>query len=189
MTGAAITLEVQDAPLQAALARLAQGASDLTPLMEAIGVDILQSVSRRFETGRGPNGVWWRPSDRALAEGGYDRDSWRALKREERAAAREKLGQTLVDTGHLRDSIVMEAGPDSVTVGTNVIYAAIHQFGGKIVPKKAPHLVFRMWDGQLVMTDEVTIPDRPFLGIDQADRDVIGETLNAWATSLIDGVS
>lgn len=54
------------------------------------------------------------------------------------AAAREVVANGLVDTGNLAGSI--EAKPVSwnkVRIGTNVVYAAIHEFGGKIKAKNA----------------------------------------------------
>jgi phage gpG-like protein len=54
-------------------------------------------------------------------------------------------------------------------VGTNVIYAAIHQFGGTIRPKSKRALRFRM-GGRLFTLSKVSIPARPFLGLTPADR-------------------
>lgn len=44
----------------------------------------------------------------------------------------------------------------------DVVYALIHELGGKIVPKKAPALRFQV-KGQWVTTQEVNIPARPYL--------------------------
>ena len=54
-------------------------------------------------------------------------------------------------------------------VGTNVIYAAIQEFGGTITPKNGPFLVF-MIDGELVFARQVTIPARPYMrpGFDES---------------------
>lgn len=45
---------------------------------------------------------------------------------------------------------------------TDVVYALIHELGGKIVPVRAPRLVFQV-DGRWVSTLEVNIPARPYL--------------------------
>lgn len=71
-------------------------------------------------------------------------------------------------TGTLRRSIHMETIEKTrdkvvVSVGTNVIYAAIQEFGGIIKAKKAPFLVFRSKSGRLVRTKSVYIPPRPYL--------------------------
>lgn len=71
-------------------------------------------------------------------------------------------------TGTLRRSIHMETIEKArdrvvVSVGTNVIYAAIQEFGGIIKAKNAPFLVFRSKSGRLVRTKSVYIPPRPYL--------------------------
>jgi len=47
-------------------------------------------------------------------------------------------------------------------VGTNVKYARIHEFGGRIRAKKGGWLHFKV-GGQWVKVKEVVIPERPFL--------------------------
>lgn len=47
-------------------------------------------------------------------------------------------------------------------VGTNLIYAAIHEFGGVIRPINGPFLVFEI-DGQVIRARKVTIPARPYM--------------------------
>ncbi len=44
----------------------------------------------------------------------------------------------------------------------DVVYALIHELGGKIVPVNAPKLVFEI-EGQTIVTDEVNIPASPYL--------------------------
>ena len=100
--------------------------------------------------------------------------------------AREEGGQTLTDTGRLRASITHRLGPDEVVIGTNVVYAAIHQFGGQtpprvIRPKHKKALAFTV-GGQKIARKSVRhpgskIPARPFLGIDSGDEAVISETI------------
>jgi phage virion morphogenesis protein len=82
---------------------------DLTPAMDEIGSGLITSTLDRFEKGRGPDGNAWPPSLRAT----------------------EDHGQTLILSGRLRASITWKATQREVEVGTNVVYAAIHQLGGK----------------------------------------------------------
>jgi phage gpG-like protein len=72
--------------------------------------------------------------------------------------------QGLIDTGNLRASVSAEPeGARSVTIGPrNVIYAAIHEFGGIISAVKAPALRFRTKDGAWHTVQSVTIPARPY---------------------------
>ena len=48
-------------------------------------------------------------------------------------------------------------------VGTDVKYAAVHEFGATIRPKKAGGLLFFNIDGSTVVAKEVKIPRRPFM--------------------------
>ncbi|SEK34431.1 phage virion morphogenesis (putative tail completion) protein [Roseovarius azorensis] len=153
-----LSLTLEDTGLEAGLTDALRQLSDLTPLMRRIGGVLETSVSERFEQSKGPGGVPWAPSQRA----------------------REVGGKTLVDSTRLRDSIVSEAGPRSVEVGSNVPYAAIHQSGGTIKPRDADKLAFRLPNGQFVMVDQVTIPARPFLGFDAADEAEIAQEVAAW---------
>ncbi len=81
----------------------------LRTALKAMGNAVHKEVMEAFENERSPGGEGWDKSDRAEEEG----------------------GQTLSDTGRLKSSISVSAGADSVEVGTNAIYAAIHQLGGK----------------------------------------------------------
>lgn len=105
-------------------------------LFDAIGAALASSTLDRFEDQRGPDGRDWEPSDRVAKHGGL----------------------TLVDRGHLRASITHRPSDDFVEVGSNLIYAAIHQFGGEAGRDLA-----------------VAFPPRPYLGIDAADEREIGD--------------
>jgi phage gpG-like protein len=68
----------------------------------------------------------------------------------------------LVDTGRLRSSINGQVRGDAAYIGTNVEYAAIHEFGGKTKPhtiraKKAKALRFTM-GGQVFFRKSVNHP-------------------------------
>lgn len=81
-------------------------------LMEQIGEALITSVSERFRSGVGPDGKKWKPSQRAIKDG----------------------GKTLVKdpNGGLSNSILYEVSPQMVVIGTRDIpYARIHQLGGK----------------------------------------------------------
>jgi phage virion morphogenesis protein len=59
-------------------------------------------------------------------------------------------------SGQLRDTITYEALPEAVVIGSNKIYAATHQLGRD------------------------SIPARPFLGVNEADRSGITEILRDY---------
>lgn len=122
---------------------------------------------------------WWQGLARTVAEAALEeiaesfateRDPWnRPWPRSLRAEL--EGGQTLSDTGRLRRSFTYSAEPRGFIVGTNVQYAAIHQYGGIIRPKRAKYLKFRLAGGRgrrsgrgrWVQTDRVDIPARPFI--------------------------
>jgi phage virion morphogenesis protein len=172
MPGAGITVTIDDAALLAELDRLGAAAAGPRPALERIGAHLEFTTQLRFERENSPDGKRWSPSKRARKQG----------------------GQTLTDSGRLRASITHVIHDTAVDVGTNVIYAAIHQFGGKITQHarsqrayfrisseaghtrfhgfaKASKANFERWVtiGQHV----TTMPARPFLGVDAADLDEI----------------
>jgi len=137
------------------LTALSRRLDDMTPVMESIGAAIEAGTRLRFDREAGPDGNPWPPSLRAQITG----------------------GKTLQDTGALKNSLAVDARRDVVFVGSNLIYSAIHQFGGVIRPVHARALVFRLASGEMVVTQKVTMPARPYLGLDDDDVAGIRETL------------
>lgn len=141
MAGVGIRVSSNEPEIRAALAALAAAArgEGMKPAMKEIGQSLVTSTQKRFETGRGPEGDTWEESARARLQG----------------------GKTLVDQGHLKNFLTYRAHRDSVEVGSNQVYAAIHQLGGDAGRGHAVHL-----------------PARPYLGIDAADRAEILAIIN-----------
>jgi HK97 gp10 family phage protein len=65
-------------------------------------------------------------------------------------------------TGTLRRSIIEKVQGMRATVGTNVKYASIHEFGGIIRPKTKKYLKFKI-GGAWVTTKQVKIKKKPYL--------------------------
>lgn len=86
---------------------------DWQPPLEEIGQTEEAAAIRRFSTETAPDGNKWKPSQRALAQG----------------------GQTLTDTGDLKGSIGHEVGDHVVEIGTNLNYGPAHQHG----PQESPN--------------------------------------------------
>ena len=74
-------------------------------------------------------------------------------------------GHGLWKTGNLFNSLrVQEVGAWHALVGTSgVIYAAIHEFGGVITPKRAKYLSWIGKGGERVFAKRVKMPARPYL--------------------------
>lgn len=134
MSGVRLTYKLDATPASLFFKRLDNFQS--RGMFDDIGGYLDSEVHNRFAEGKDPDGNGWWPSQRALNEG----------------------GSTLVDHGLLRDTITHLAFLDGSGVehGSNVIYAAIHQFGGDAGRNLA-----------------VSIPARPFIGINGDDEDVI----------------
>jgi phage virion morphogenesis protein len=157
MAGASIKVTVRDAEIVAAFDRLREKDGGLVPAaLKNIGQQIVKSTRRRFDQQKAPDGQPWKPLNPEYAKG----------KRG------TKILQEQGMRGGLLGSITYRVGPDSVTIGTNKVYAAAHQFGATILPRTADRLVFRL-GGRVVFARKVTIPARPFLGISAEDRAAI----------------
>jgi len=151
-----IRIDVDAKALQGGLKALRDAGGDMRDTWDAIGRRWVDLTRERFETGTAPDGTTWKPSARAK------RDS----------------GQTLVDTRRLQDSITHEPDDRGVTIGTNTIYAAIHQFGGTIVPKTKKALRFFIPGAGWITTRKVTMPPRPFLGANDGDLEEFAAILS-----------
>ncbi len=130
------------------LARAQREAADLTPAMDEISEAMLDNTRERFMAERGPSGVPWKRSQEAIAEG----------------------RKTLQKKGFLIRSLDRRSGATFAEVGVKPgapqqTYAAIHQFGGTIVPRAKKALSF---GGRLVA--KVIMPARPYLGFGADDR-------------------
>jgi phage virion morphogenesis protein len=172
MTGASFKVELKQT--EAALAELGgyvERAQNPRGMFEQIGMSLVTSTQHRFETSSAPDGSPWPPSLRVLAHGGL------TLVGEQRRLLR---------------SITYQASEAGVEVGSNVVYAAIHQFGGDIQQQGRTavlHFKTNNRTGQSrfarpgkadrarkaeIGPRTVRMPARPFLGIDDDDaREII----------------
>jgi len=131
------------------MAQLIVRFEDLTPLTEAMGVYLESATIDRFDTETAPDGNRWEQSIRAREEG----------------------GKTLTDSAQLRSSITSEADASSTAVGTNKIYAGVHQDGATITAKSSPRLTFQLPGGLgFRSVESVEVPARPFLGLSRDDE-------------------
>lgn len=157
-----IHIQFSELPIVRVLHKIESGLADTTPLMDGIGTVLAEGTERRFDTGMSPAGTPWPKSLRVKEQG----------------------GQTLVQSGRLAN-INHVAERDEVRVGTNAFYGRIHQLGGTIRPRKAKALTFRLPNGQMVSVGKVTIPARPYLGVDGEDRAGIEEQTRKFIEGLV----
>lgn len=110
--------------LQAKFTKLADGIKNRRPLMNRIGVQLLNATMQSFKEQGHEGAPWTALNPRTLAR----RRKGRGIKR--------SRGRMLEDTGQLRRSFALEATNDSVRVGSNVVYAPVHEFGTGVVPRR-----------------------------------------------------
>lgn len=120
---------------------------DALPLFQEIGEIVMTSVQENFEEHHAPDGTPWEPLSPAYAE-------WKRRYGQGRSA-----DDILVLNRILMGSIHPEPHRDRVEIGTNVIYAAVHQFGA---------------DFSILSTRRrVKIPARPYLPLEEHDLDSV----------------
>lgn len=113
------SVQVDDARLTAALLSLRTRIGNLQPVMASIGQRLVTQADLAFRGERDPWGNAWQRLSRSTL-------------RQRRTGKGTGGAKILRDTGRLAGSISYRASADQVVVGTNVVYAAIHQFGGDI---------------------------------------------------------
>lgn len=142
------------------------------PLMKMLAGLMEDAVQENFEQQGRPKWLGWSP----------------------RYARRRGPGQILQRSGRLASSIAQYSDNDMATVGTNVIYAGIHQSGGKIsIPARSQQAYYRQnKDGTLnnqfarkskanyaewntIPAYEIKMPARPFLFLAESDVSAIEE--------------
>ena len=84
-------------------------------------------------------------------------------------------------------SITEEPAPAQVAVGSNMIYAGVHQTGATIKPKAGGALTFTLANGETVIAGSVTIPARPYLGISDEEREDIEDLSVGYFAELLSG--
>jgi phage virion morphogenesis protein len=160
VTGASITVSLQGDAIGAGFRKLQRIGHDPAPLLRAIGVGLVETTQRRFEMAQDPHGRPWAPLLPAYA----------AIKRGPGILRGAGM------RGGLMGSITFATSAHSVRIGSNKVYAAIHQFGGTIKPVRARRLVFHLGK-RVVFARQVQIPARPYLGFGPAERLVIEEAI------------
>lgn len=138
MAGLSVRVRCDLQPFEDKLDRLVE--MDFAGLHRKLGNVVLNDTLDAFRKGQSPFGEKWKVSGRVVAAGG------RRKRLGERPA-----GKTLVDTGRLRASLHVAADQDSAEVGTDLIYARIHQFGGETGRRGA----------------RFDMPARPYMPIDE----------------------
>lgn len=162
-----IDIKIDCSGVMQTLARLEQAVTHRAPVMRAIAEVMHEAVLENF-----------------IQEG---RPKWQGLKPPGRPG-----GKILQVKGHLLNSITPASDNDNAVVGTDLKYAAIHQFGGKtraheIRPRNKKALAFGGRVVKKVNHPGSNIPARPFLLLTDQDVDEIEGTMNDYLREVVGG--
>lgn len=148
MSDDSIEIKIYNKKVEKALLEIAQKTSNLRPLMKNIAGIMADSTEENFKE-----------------EG---RPKWKDLS-EKTKTARKKSGhypgQILQVSGQLALSVTTQYDDTSVVIGSNKVYAAIHQLGGQAGKNK-----------------KTTIPARPYLKLTDDDFDEIISIVEKYLT-------
>lgn len=134
-----VMVTINDHDLQRGLQALANAAADMTPAMRKIAGTLHAETDINFDQSGRPEWI--------VSQAAEDRD-----------------GQTLRKTGRLQGSVSTEYDSSTAMIGTNTVYGAIHQFGGKT--------------GR---NESVELPARPYLPVDDSgnlSQDAVNSVLD-----------
>jgi phage gpG-like protein len=125
----------------------AQRAGDLGPVLAVIAADTKLLIDDSFESSQAPDGSPWAPLAASTV-----------------ARRRGGSSKPLIDTANLRNSMSASGGTNTLRFGTNVPYAAPHQFGysrlGSLKTRSRGRAAGSPW--------AYSVPARPFLPIEGA---------------------
>jgi phage gpG-like protein len=112
---------------------------DKPAFLDALGVLVTSQTQRRIRSEKtSPGGDAWKPNREGTS--------------------------ILFKDGGLDDSLHHEVGGSDVEVGSNLVYAGIHQDGGVIKPKDKNALSFTS-GGEFFTVKQVTMPQRQYIGL------------------------
>ncbi|HCG2926668.1 TPA: phage virion morphogenesis protein [Escherichia coli] len=163
------------------LAELISKFEQRAPLMRILAGDMEDAVQENFAQQGRPKWMGWSP----------------------RYAKRRGPGQILQRSGRLASSIVSYSDNDTAMAGTNVIYASIHQSGGKIkIPARSQQAYYKQGkDGSVgnqfvkksqsnysewntISAYTISMPARPFLHLTESDVEGMEEKITDFFSQI-----
>ncbi|HDL8234130.1 TPA: phage virion morphogenesis protein [Yersinia enterocolitica] len=163
------------------LAELISKFEHRAPLMRILANDMEDAVQENFAQQGRPKWMGWSP----------------------RYAKRRGPGQILQRSGRLASSIVSYSDNDTAMAGTNVIYAAVHQSGGKIsIPARSQQAYYKQGkDGSVgnqfvkksqsnysewntIPSYTINMPARPFLHLTESDVEGMEEKITDFFSQI-----
>ena len=169
MSGTRVSYTLDDKAFRANVDRL--GGVLRTGILRAFGTALVLESQHRFLEEREPFGARWA----------------KLLP----AYAMIKKGPGILRGGSARglmETLTYQVSGSSVAIGSNKIYAGVHQFGATITAKNGKRLAFRLGSvnakgktkSGIVFAQSVHIPARPYLGFGPKDQRAVMETLQVF---------
>ncbi|WP_257325611.1 phage virion morphogenesis protein [Pseudoalteromonas rhizosphaerae] len=148
MAGARIDISTEGAAaVSDVLTQLVKNLDNLAPALGNVGEHLMLTHRDHFDEQRSPDG-----------------DPWQSLSPDYAKSKKKNKDKILRLNDILRDTFAYNVGDESLEFGTNMEYAAMHQFGGTsdMIPRLA------------------AIPARPFLGLSADDEIEVIEILSEF---------
>lgn len=170
-----IEIKLNTAEVASAMERLAKAAADASPVMRVVAGIMHDAVMENFAQGGRPAWTGLLPATLAQKrKQGYS----------DKPLIRRGGGQSLYS------SITQQADGNSAVVGSNIKYAAIHQFGGQtrphvIKPRNKKALAFGGKVVKSVNHPGSNIPARPFLKLTDTDEQKIVSKVSDYLNRAI----
>lgn len=183
-----IEIQINTEAVQQTLEQAADKLAHREPLMRLVAARLHRYVDDNFD-------AEGRPAWAGLKAGSWLSRAGALTKRgnvsQARYNKRVRGGKILKNTGNLRDSITEQSDNDTAVVGTNVVYAAIHNFGGQtaahvIYPrnKKALAWATGAYPVKKVNHPGSKIPARPFMVLTAEDEADLVATVSDYLATL-----
>ncbi len=164
----AVKIDVESKAVKKRIKSLSRNLKNVHQPLEECGLVLVRSITKNFKIGGRP--TKWKPSKRATQTG----------------------GKTLIKTARLLRSITKKVIGKVLYVGTNVKYAAIHHFGGKIKKNATVKKHWRYMDqafGKPIPARNVLVAShkrqmntqieaRPYLRVQNSDWRIINRIFN-----------
>lgn len=161
-------LNLNTAEMDAVFAQLSQRLTDFTPLMQDIGELMIESTKQNFVEGTSPDGVPWAVKAQSTI------DAYKA--RGDTVNLRPLIGPSK----SLSTTIFSQVSATSASWGSNMIYAAVMQFGAQAGEFGASIGIDKNGRRFFTSTPWGNIPARPFIGVGPDDQTAIIETASDW---------
>ncbi len=208
-----VSITVDTGNMSALLNRVSHIGEDMSDPMRKAGILILKRAMDHFTQEMGP--PWSGGKWKALSK---------ATERSRRKGRKNRGNKILQDSARLRNSVspaqkdgnIFRLENTSVEVGTNVEYAAIHQYGGVIYCKPRDITVFlrttrsgglksqkgypnlavfakrshKLQTGSITSRTgyyKIVIPARPFLWLSEEDEEAVADIFSGWIQKTFGG--